>query len=273
MVERGARLDLLLGSMAARSFELGRDCARGLEVGFRRTHQLARGFELCRQGRRFESRSFKTLFEIGALAGEIAEPAANHGGLAHDVGQIVLAFFAAALGLLEFVVGTVVLERDFLEHGVGIAAAGCDFAREGRACLGAIRARERRAGFQLDQPRAQLDFALRSRFEPMLQECARARAIICAGVKILELALRAAELRPRRLRGRRCAVHLIAYRGTAGASAVEHAFQFRVTTVLRRQLFALIDQTPRRGVAFQLAQFRLDDLVSLGFFGLPAREA
>ena len=95
----------LLGSMAARSFELGRHCARGLEVGFRRTHQLARGFELCRQRRRFERRRFKTLFEIGALAGEIAEPAANHGGLAHDVGQIVLAFFAAALGMLEFVVG------------------------------------------------------------------------------------------------------------------------------------------------------------------------
>ena len=102
MVERGARFDLLFGGMAAHTLELGRQCARRFEVGLRRDHQLARGFERRRQGRRFKRRSFEALFEIGALAGEIAEAAANYGGLAHDVGQVVLAFFAAALGILEF---------------------------------------------------------------------------------------------------------------------------------------------------------------------------
>ncbi len=84
------------------SFELVRDRARRFEVGLRRAHQLARGFELRRQRGRFERRRFEALFEIGALAGEIAEAAANYGGFAHDIGQVVLAFFAAALGVLEF---------------------------------------------------------------------------------------------------------------------------------------------------------------------------
>ena len=249
------------------------DCARRFEVGLRRDHQLARGFERRRQGRRFKRRSFEALFEIGALAGEIAEASANHGGLAHDVGQVVLAFFAAALGILEFEISRVVLERDFLERGVSVAAARRDFARERRARLGAIGARERRLGFQFDQPRAQLDFELRRGVEAPLQERARARALVRTAVEILELALRAAELRPRRLRGRRRGLDLLAYRRTAGARAVERALQLRVATVLRRQLFALIDQPARGRVALEFAELGLDDFVSLGLLGLPAREA
>ena len=74
------------------------------------------------------------------------------------------------------------LERDFLERGVRIAAAGCDFAREGRASLGAIGARERRLRFQIDEPRAQIDFELRGGVEAPLQKRARACAFIGAGM-------------------------------------------------------------------------------------------
>src|SRR5208337_5315943 len=88
-----------------------------------------------RERRRLERSCCEALFEIGALAGKVAEPATNYRGLAHDVGQIVLAFLTAALGLLEFVAGGLVLNRDFLERGGGIAAARRNFAREGRARL------------------------------------------------------------------------------------------------------------------------------------------
>ena len=110
MIERGARFDLALGGCAARSFEIARCRARRFEISFRRAHQLARGFELRCQRGRLERGRFEALFEIGALAGEIAETAANHRGFAHDIGQVVLAFFAAALGVLEFTVRGLVLE-------------------------------------------------------------------------------------------------------------------------------------------------------------------
>ena len=273
MVERGARFDLALGRRAPRPFQLGCYGTRRFEVGFGRVHQFARGFELCREGRTFERRRFEALFEIGTLAREIAEPAANHRGFAHDVGQVVLAFFAAALGLLEFVIGGVVLERDFFQRGVGVAAARCDFARERRASLGAIRTRERCLRFELDQPRAQIDFELSGRVEPPLQKSAGAQALLRTVVKILELALRAAQLRPRRLRSRRCALDLLANRGGAGARAVERALQLHVAVGLSRQLFALIDESSRGRIALELAELRLDDLVGLSFFRLPAREA
>src|SRR5208337_5006421 len=215
----------------------------------------------------------KALFEFRALAGQIAQPAANYRRLANEVGQVVLAFLAAALGLLEFAIGSFVLEGDFLEGSVGVAAARCKFAREHRARRGAIGARQRRLGFEFDQTRAQLDFQLRGRVEPPLQKSARASAFLGAGMKILEFALSAAQLGAGQLRGRRGRIDLLAYRGNAGASAVEPALQLRVAAGLRRQLFALIDQAPCRGVTFQFAEFGLDDFVGLGFFGLPAREA
>jgi hypothetical protein len=85
MVERGARFDLSLGRRAPRAFELASHCARRFEVGFSRIHQFARGFELCGEGGTFHRRRFEALFEIGTLAREIAEPAANNSGFAHDV--------------------------------------------------------------------------------------------------------------------------------------------------------------------------------------------
>ena len=217
MVERGARFDLALGGLAPRAVELGGHCARSFEVGFGRAHRLARRFERGGECGRLERGRFETLFEISALAGEIAEAAANDGGLAHDVRQVVLAFFAAAVRILELASRRFVLERDFLERGVGVAATGRDFAREGRACFGAIGARESRIRLQLDQPRTQLDFELRGGVEAPLQESARACALAGAGVKILELALSAAELRARRLRGRGRRLDLLANRRGACA--------------------------------------------------------
>src|SRR5208282_3172993 len=160
----------------------------------------------------------------------------------------------------------------FLEGSVGVAAAGCNLAREHRAGFGSLRARHRRLRFQLDEPRAQLHFELRSRVKPPLQKSARASAILRAGMKILEFALSAAQLGADRLRGRRCRLDLLAYRRGSGARAVERALQLRIAAGLRRQLQALIDQSSRSGVTFQLAELRLDDLVGLGFPGLPARE-
>ena len=92
-------------------------------------------------------------------------------------------------------------------------------------------------------------------------------------MKILELALSAAQLGARRLRGRRGRLDILADSGGSGARGVERALQLRVAAGLRRQLFALIEQPSRRGVALQLAELRLDDLVGLGFPCLPAGEA
>ena len=92
-------------------------------------------------------------------------------------------------------------------------------------------------------------------------------------MQILEFALSATQLGPRRLRGRPSRLDLLAYRGGARACAVERDLQLRVAAGLDGELVALIDQSPCRGVAFQLAEFRLDDLVGLGFPRLPAREA
>ena len=67
---------------------MGNDTIRpsmAIEIGFSRIHQFARGFEFCGEGRTFQGRRLEALFEIGALAREIAEPAAYHRSLAHDV--------------------------------------------------------------------------------------------------------------------------------------------------------------------------------------------
>ena len=66
----------------------------------------------------------------------------------------------------------------------------------------------------------------------MLQETARARAFIRTRMEIFELALRAAELGPRRLRGRRRILDLLAYRRGSGARAVERALELSIATGL-----------------------------------------
>ena len=114
MIERRARLDLALRGPAPRPFELGRRRARRFQVRFRRAHQFARGLERGCQRRCLDGGRGETLFEFRALAGKIAQPAPNNRRLANDVGQVVLAFLAAALGLLEFAIGSFVLEGNFL---------------------------------------------------------------------------------------------------------------------------------------------------------------
>jgi len=66
---------------------------------------------------------------------------------------------------------------------------------------------------------------------------------------------------------------LIAHRSRAGASAFERRLQLRVAAGLEAKLFALIDYPACRGELFELAEFRLDDLVGLGLLRLSAREA
>ncbi len=202
MVERGARFDLALGGLrGARlraSVAIARDASRRL-LAARISSRAVSSF--AASAGRFERGRFEALLEIGALAGEIAEAAANDGGLARRLGQFVLGFFGAALGILEFVDGALVLERDFLERSVRIAAAARRFRARGRAGLGAM-ARASVAFVSSSTSRARRSTsscAIASR-----RRCRKSRVrarSLATGMQIFELALGAGQLGPRRLRG------------------------------------------------------------------------
>src|ERR1700688_3649967 len=68
-------------------------------------------------------------------------------------------------------------------------------------------------------------------------------------------------------------IDLLADRSRDSASAFECRLQLRVAISLNAEFLALIDNSPRRRKAFELAELRLDDFVGLGLFCLAAREA
>src|SRR5579885_203184 len=270
MFEGGAGFDLgfLGGSFAL--LRLGHLLAARLELPLRVLEEATRLRNRSGKLRGFGIERGQSVFQVGALAGQIAESAAEHRGLAHDIGKVVLEIFRLALGRFEFAFRLALLCGEFGKGGLAYGLSRGDLAGKPRAGIGAIGACVDGPALEVVDSGDGLGLGIVQIADVASEEFAGPLALGRARVQIFQFALGVRQFIADGLSGRASPFNLGLRDRRLGAAGLDRSGQLRGALGLARQRLALGNQTARRRQPLQLGKLGPDYLVLLGLLRLAA---
>src|SRR5713226_9277004 len=141
MFERRTRFDFAFGAITLSRFNLLGFGAGILERAGSSRKLLLRLTERRGDFRKLGCGHAQSLLKLGAFAGQIGEPATNHGALAHYLGEQVFEFLESSLAIFERMFGAGVLPAQSIKSCFACAPIRDRLARKPGPGFGACGAR------------------------------------------------------------------------------------------------------------------------------------